>query len=456
MKICLKKPNVPPFYPLILVGNLSSIVTETKYFVSYKVAEVKFGVTRIAADVLYMTDVVSAYCEYIAAMNDWNTLYLAALAHADDPNFMLAGWFNGGGKQGDFTFVTLRTTGEGSTSETNDEFLRKSVERDQRFKEALNSFQFYDIRVVQEGNKYIVKWFIETKPATFFSAPEYQKVPLGEVMPQETLNPAPFGKRNRIPDGRKNWLMQPNVQDNILDVVEGKLDAKYNFLIDDDFKALQKWISDQPSVTYGFPWSAKSDDNLHGTIQSPFSIRKVIPNSAKTFDIRPPVSSIIASGMASFTNGAPTHYLTANAINAFDIKNIIQGSSIWAAESDEGYNRGFPSIRDPKVNPATGNMAGYTQRADDIGSAKNAAGLKALEVLLNVSSASRTAIKAYGFTLASRSYLVFTLEENGEEELIYFGTPEGMTLFTPDVNIINGQDILKWLKVDLNKVINPK
>ena len=91
------------------------IAAEVKYLASYIKTETTFATAKKEADEAFDLAVIPAWVNYEMDLRAWETCFIAAVAHCADLNFVAANWFNNGTNTvaGDFTFVTLRTTGEG-------------------------------------------------------------------------------------------------------------------------------------------------------------------------------------------------------------------------------------------------------------------------------------------------------------------------------------------------------
>jgi len=74
-----------------------------------------------------MTTVVPAWLDYVKKVDELDSLFIAAVAHAGDANFNAGTWFANGGSQDDYLYVALRTTGEGGNQNNNTENLGDRV-----------------------------------------------------------------------------------------------------------------------------------------------------------------------------------------------------------------------------------------------------------------------------------------------------------------------------------------
>ena len=102
---------------------VTTIATEVKYLASYIKTETTFGTAKKDADEAFDVAVIPAWLCYSMDLRAWEASFIAAVAHCADPNFVAANWFNIGTNTvaGDFTFVTLRTTGDNGGNSGNDD-----------------------------------------------------------------------------------------------------------------------------------------------------------------------------------------------------------------------------------------------------------------------------------------------------------------------------------------------
>ena len=88
------------------------LAAENTYFTAYSQIETTFNNTKKLADSAYDASVIPAWCDYVERLDELDSLFTAAVAHAGDANFIVANWFNNGGSigiQDDYQLVTMQT-----------------------------------------------------------------------------------------------------------------------------------------------------------------------------------------------------------------------------------------------------------------------------------------------------------------------------------------------------------
>ena len=112
------------------------LAAEIAYCDSIKQTEDTFRETKIEQDDAYKSTVIPACIDYYNQLNDLESLFNAAIAHAGDANFNVGDWF-AGGNQGDYLFVAFQYG--------DDEFYDPEQEIDDLIQEALESKGLYSI-----------------------------------------------------------------------------------------------------------------------------------------------------------------------------------------------------------------------------------------------------------------------------------------------------------------------
>jgi len=90
----------------------AAIAPDSAYMKSYKQAEQAFNTAKKNADDAYETTIIPTWLTNSQQLREYETLYLAAVAHAGDANFNAGTYFAAGGIHGDYLHVALRTTEE--------------------------------------------------------------------------------------------------------------------------------------------------------------------------------------------------------------------------------------------------------------------------------------------------------------------------------------------------------
>jgi len=100
----------------------AAVGANADYMKAYGQTEKTFNTAKKGADSAYDEAVLPAWLTYSQTLREYETLYLAAVAHAGDDNFNVANYF-ASGYQDDYLHIALRTTGEGDnpTGSPNDD-----------------------------------------------------------------------------------------------------------------------------------------------------------------------------------------------------------------------------------------------------------------------------------------------------------------------------------------------
>ena len=85
----------------------AALAADMSYFTAYSQIEATFKSAKHDADETYDTTVLPEWLSYSQQLHEYESLYLAAIAHAGDAGFNVADWFNNGviGNQGDYQLV---------------------------------------------------------------------------------------------------------------------------------------------------------------------------------------------------------------------------------------------------------------------------------------------------------------------------------------------------------------